>query len=264
MKKSIMMKKIPCLLLGMLLLALIPSVATAADEGIGLEFEVLPWYTDLEFNSKLSTLTSDGSDLDHKSALKLGDETLINWRLTWRINPDHTLRFSYIGVDFEGNTIISKNLTLEGQSFAAGSRLVTDIDFSLLEFSWIWNFLSDKYISIGTLVEVKGLFMDTELFDPVSLVKQQDELTTAIPFFGIAVSSEPFKFINIFGEASGIYVDQKNYGYAYDAEAGIKIIPLDYVTISGGYRILRINAEDVPDYLDFEIQGPFVSLGIRF
>ncbi len=250
------------LLIGLMVLIAAPAISLA--EGPMIELDVRSWYTDLEFNSRRSTATSDGSELDYKKDLDIHDKTMLDWRLTWYANSDHTLNLSFISTSLEGNAILTKNVTHEGVLFAQGSFVHTDIDLSLMELAWKWWFYNEKYIKVGTLVEVKGIMLDVELLRSAGTVKGQEELYTVIPLFGIAVSSSPFDFIELFGEASGIYVDQKNVGHAYDAEAGLRVYPFKNVSLGGGYRIIRINAEDAPDYADFEIKGPFISAGVRF
>lgn len=260
--KYISLTSMTLLLIGLIVLTSFPAISLA--EGPMIELDVRSWYTDHEFNSKSSTAISDGSELDYKKDLGVHDNTLLDWRLTWYASPEHTFGLSFISTSLEGNMILTKNITHEGILFAQGSFVHTDIDLQLMELAWKWWFYNEKYIKVGTLVEAKGIMLDVELLKSVGQVKGQEELYTIIPFFGIAVSSSPFEFIELFGEASGIYIDQKNVGHAYDAEAGLRVYPFKNMRLGGGYRIMRINAEDAPDYADFEIKGPFISAGLRF
>jgi hypothetical protein len=50
----------------------------------------------------------------------------------------------------------------------------------------------------------------------------------------------------------------------YDAEVGIKFIPVRIFSIIGGYRIMEFKAENDDDFAKIRIHGPFVGLTIRF
>ncbi len=79
---------------------------------------------------------------------------------------------------------------------------------------------------------------------------------------GATLNIEPIKKINLFAEISGLPAG--DFGYFFDAEAGAKIIPIKYFSLSIGYRIFDIKAEADPNYIRMKITGPFFSGTLRF
>jgi hypothetical protein len=68
--------------------------------------------------------------------------------------------------------------------------------------------------------------------------------------------------VNIFAEGSGLTAG--SYGYVYDAEAGVKLIPVKFLSIIGGYRIFGIKAKHHHDYAKLMFHGPFAGATLRF
>lgn len=55
-----------------------------------------------------------------------------------------------------------------------------------------------------------------------------------------------------------------SYGYVYDAEAGIKFIPLKFLSVMAGYRIFEVKATHNHDYARVRFHGPFAGATLRF
>jgi hypothetical protein len=80
--------------------------------------------------------------------------------------------------------------------------------------------------------------------------------------------NEPYRSENIlsnlglYAEAAGMSAG--TYGFFIDAEAGVRWVPVKYVSVSGGYRVVSLKAEDKPDYAKLELKGAFAACSIRF
>jgi len=257
-----MTKKLLVLLICVFLLLLFSSLSSA--EGPKLEFEARLWKAELVAMAKVSSSTSEGNELDFKNDLGIADRDIIDGKITWHIASKSKLKFSYTQMAFNGDKTVSRNLRFGEETFSSNSRIITDFDVKLLKIAWIYQFIDEKYFKIGPLFELKGIWIDTSLYTPSTETKQSDNLTTGIPALGAAVNITPFKFIDLFGEASGLYLDEERYGYTYDVEAGVRITPFEHISITSGYRVIELNAEDVPDYAKFKLEGPFFGALLRF
>ncbi len=263
-------KKTVIILSGLFLLLIQNSLAQAVGdstlrEGAKIEIEVRPWVTDLEVNIKVSSGHSDGgTELDFKHDLNIGDDDFVDVRVSYQATSRSKIRLSYVQMDFDGEKTLAKTLRFGGITFAAGSRVLTGLDLGLIKLAWIRQMINKKYFQIDGMVEVKGMSIVTNLHAPSTEVNERDTSTMAVPTVGVAVNVKPFSVINVFGEVTGLYIDQDEYGYIYDAEAGIRIIPFKHVNIIGGYRVLKINLEDAPDFAKIRLEGPFMSVVVRF
>ena len=78
---------------------------------------------------------------------------------------------------------------------------------------------------------------------------------------GLALDFNPHKMLNIYAQGSGLYAG--SYGYVYDAEIGIKLIPIKILSIVGGYRIMEFKAEHDDDYAKVKLYGPLLACGVH-
>ncbi len=131
---------------------------------------------------------------------------------------------------------------------------------------WVWQFIDigKGTVKLGTLVEGKGFWVKASLEAPdlLSPVKESKRVLFGLPTIGVAFDINPHKIVNIFGEVSGLSAG--SYGYTYDAEAGIKLIPVEFLSIIAGYRIFDVKAKDNSDFAKLRFHGPFAGATLRF
>jgi outer membrane receptor protein involved in Fe transport len=68
--------------------------------------------------------------------------------------------------------------------------------------------------------------------------------------------------IHIFAEVSGLPAG--SLGHVLDAEAGIRFVPVPFLTIGGGYRYLDVKIEHDNDSGALKLSGPFAAVSVRF
>ena len=251
------------LLLAVFCFFVVMPCAAFAESDIMVEFEGRYWFTDLTAEVKV-TRDDIGSDIDLQSDLGVDDKDFPEGRFTWYINANNRLRLSYMQIDYSGDQELQRTLEFDGGTYPAGARVITDFEVKYLRFGWIWQFvnLASGKIKFGTLLEAKGVSADATLKSPDVSLKKSDDLIAGLPTIGIVVDISPLDIITIFGEVSGMPAGK--YGYFFDAEAGIKIIPIKNLSILGGYRYFDIKAENDPDFAKVRISGPFVGATVRF
>jgi hypothetical protein len=168
-------------------------------------------------------------------------------------------------VDYDGDENLQRTIQFGGETYTAGTRVVTDAEIEYLRVGWAWQFINiHDYFKLGTLIEAKVIWFkgSLEAINLVPPVKESEKFVFGLPTIGIALDLNPHKILNIFGEVSGLYAG--SYGYVYDAEIGIKLIPIRILSILGGYRIMEFRAEYHDDYATLRIHGPFVGATVRF
>ncbi len=235
------------------------------DTGVKVEFEGRYWITDLTAEAKVTEF-GIGTDIDLKDDLGLKDEDFPDVRFTWYTGPKSKLRLTYFQVAYSGDETLSRTITFAGKTYTIGTRVITDLDIKYLRLGWAWQFINiaKGKVKLGTLLEVKGALVDISLDAPYLIppIKESEKFIGGLPTVGAALDINPHKVVNLFAEVSGIYAGK--YGYFLDGEAGIKIIPIKYFRVVGGYRILDFKVEDDPDLAQLRISGPFVGATLRF
>jgi hypothetical protein len=241
-----------------------PCIAFAQRD-VKLEFEGRYWFTDLEGNVKV-TDGDIGTDINLKKDLDIKDEGYPEARLTWYTGKNSKIRIAYTQVGYDGDTNLQRTIVFNGTTYNVGTRVVTDFDIRYVRLGWAWQFINigNGTVKLGTLLEGMGFWgkVAIEAPDLAAPIKESAEYVFGLPTLGIALDINPHKILNIFAEGSGMTAG--SYGYVYDAEVGIKLIPIKILSIMGGYRIMEFRVESDDDFVKTRVHGPFVGVTVRF
>jgi hypothetical protein len=250
--------------LTLVILVLAPCFADA-QKGPTLEFEGRYWFTEMKGSIRV-TEARTGSDTDFKHDLGIKDENFPEARLTWYTGPKSRIRLAYTQAGFEGDENIDRTLEFRGQTYTVGTRVETDVKVRYLRVGWVWQFIDigKGVMKLGTLLEGKGVWAKASLEAPdlIFPVKESKRILFGLPTVGVALDINPHKMVNIFGEVSGLPAG--SYGYMVDAEAGIKLIPVKFLSVIVGYRIFDMRAKNNPDFAKLRFYGPFAGATLRF
>lgn len=239
---------------------LLSSTALFAET---VEFEGRYWFADIDAKIRVEE-SGIGDEFDLKSDLGIDNENLPEGIIYWHTGPNSRLRLTYIDVDADGDETVTRAIQFSGQTFTAGTRVVSDFEIQYLRFGWIWQFLNccnDK-ARFGTIIEAKAVNTDMSLNAPALGISESEEFWAGLPTAGLAFDIQLLKILAMFAEFSGLPAGET--GYFFDAEAGIKINPVKYCSIIGGYRIIKLKAEDSSDFTKVEFSGPFAGVSIKF
>ena len=53
-------------------------------------------------------------------------------------------------------------------------------------------------------------------------------------------------------------------GHVVDAEAGLRFIPIRFLTLSAGYRVFDVRIDLDDDLAKLQLTGPFIGASVRF
>lgn len=242
-----------------------PCIAFAQKD-VTIELEGRYWFTELQGKIKVTDSNGIGTDIDLKDDLGIKDEGIPELRLTWYPGKKSKIWAAYAQVGYEGDENIQKTIEFNGVTYPLAARVTTDVDIQYLNLAWAWQFINidNGFFKLGTLLEAKVLWVKASLEAPdlSPPVKESDKFVFGLPTLGVALDFNPHRMLNIYAQGSGLYAG--SYGYLYDAEIGIKLIPIKILSIVGGYRIMQFRAEHDDDYAKVKLQGPFVGVTVRF
>jgi|Deesub1362B_J571_1020462.scaffolds.fasta_scaffold04145_4 hypothetical protein len=243
------------------ILLTISKVASAQDAKIALEVQY--WMPELTARGKV-VVNNTGTDIDFKRDLAIEDENLPGGNLVWYTGPNSRIRLGYTQISYSGDKHVEQTIEYGGKIYTFGTRVVTDLEVRYIRLGWIWQFvnIAERKVKFGSLLEVKGFWVDTSLKAPDFNIAASKEFTMGLPTIGVALDINIHRIVNLFAEASGLPAGE--YGYLIDADAGIRIIPQKNICIVGGYRSFDIKVKDDPNYAKLKISGPFVGITLRF
>jgi len=242
-----------------------PCIAFAQKD-VTIELEGRWWFTELQGKVKVTDHTGRGTDIDLKEVLGVKDEGIPEIRLTWYPGKKSKIWAEYGLVGYDGDKSIDRTIQFGNVTYPLNARVKTDLDLQYLDLAWAWQFIyvDNGLFKLGTLLKAKILYVDASLEAPdnPSLARESENFFFGFPMLGVAMDFNPHKMLNIFAQGSGLYAG--SYGYTYDAEIGIKLIPIKILSIVGGYRIMEAKVEHDDDYVRAKFYGPFVGVTVRF
>ncbi len=240
-----------------------------AEEGVGdkfiLELEGRYWIPKLKANLKLSDYNTMGveilgTDINIKDDLGIKDENFFSGRLILKLG-NSKIRFSYLPIRYEGDKQVTQSVSFGGTTYTAGTTVKTELKADMYDLTYEYDALKTELGFLGIIIGVKYFDLYAKLES--TGFKEEGKGQAPIPVIGLAGRIYPIKYFNVSGEITGLTVGKAS---IYDAEAAININPIQYVGISGGYRIIRFSAEgdNEKDKATLRLHGPFVALMVRF
>lgn len=236
-----------------------------AQKDVTLEFEGRYWFPNLQGHIKV-TGNDIGTDINLTRDLDIDNAGYPELRVTWYTGPKSKIRLAYTQANYEGDTNLTEAIEFNGETYNVGTRVESELGIRYLRFGWAWQFINmgKGKFRLGTLVEGKLFWVKTSLEAPdlSPPVKESDTLFFGLPTIGLALDINPYRILNIFAEGSGMYAG--SYGYTYEVEAGVKLIPIKILTILAGYRILEFKGQIEHNFVKARVYGPFVGGTVRF
>jgi hypothetical protein len=207
-----------------------------------------------------------GDEINLKTDLNMDNKNVPDIRLTWYTGSTSRLRFAYTKLSSEGDAVINRSFTFNGKTYTSGTRVLSSLDVQTPSISWIWQFLHFGPVKLGTVLQAKGFWIKESLNAPSAMpglaISESKSVVAGLPTVGAALDVSPIDMIDAFGEISGITAGK--YGHLYDAEGGVKIIPIKYLSVIGGYRILNVQVDTNKDFGKITFKGPFAGASFRF
>ena len=245
-----------------LLDALAAGSAWAANPA--LEVEGRYWITSLSGHVQVYDSSPQATDIDFKNDLKVGNKDVPDVRLIWHTGEDSFLRLAYTHLSYSGdNPSLVTPITFNGHTYDASTHVTSSLKVEYASLDWAWQFINIKNtVKLGTLLSAKGFWTEAAIDDVTTGTNESKNFDFGLPTIGAALDIIPVKFVDIFGDFS--WITAGKYGHLYDTEGGVKIIPIKYLNIVGGYRIFDLTAKDNSDNANLKIEGPFLGATLRF
>jgi hypothetical protein len=251
------MKRLYIVAVAIFLLVLSSSTAHAV-----LKVEGRYWFSNLDSEIKYTEAGVMGTEINLIDDLGMDDsENFQEGRITLEMG-NHKLRYGYTSLSWDGQKTITQGIEFGGKTYTGTTLVDSSLDLKYHRFGYEYDLLDVLDNKIGVIFEIKYFDIDARLkADALGY----DESTTAkvpIPTIGATVQvGIPFLF-SIGGELTGITLGSR--GYLFDGEAVVSYHPLPLITVSGGYRILKMKLEEGDDKILFDLKGPFLVLRAGF
>ncbi len=88
----------------------------------------------------------------------MADEKFPQGRFTYQSQGRSRLRFTYTPIEYNGDATVSRTLTFGGESYTAGTRVISNVRIQHLQLGWAYQFVNvhNGVFKLGTLIEANG------------------------------------------------------------------------------------------------------------
>jgi hypothetical protein len=240
----------PCLAL----LAAIPVQAEdgAPQERYTLRVEYREWRPTLTSEVQFGTDLVPGTVLDLKQDLGIEDERTFEAHGRLQIAPGHKLRFSVTPISYAGDTVARRSFAFNGRTYTVSTRVVSSLEGKLYTAGYEWDLVRRPQGYFGIFIGGQLFDGDASLAAPALGFDEQRSNNTPVPVLGAAARVYSGR-LGLEGEFSGLTIGDR--GHAYELAASARLYLSDRLALQGGYRLLKLQGEEQPDFLRVRLGG---------
>src|SRR5207247_9734408 len=140
-----------------------------------------------------------------------------------------------------GQPLIERATQSNGSVCPASAGVVSDLDLHYARLGWIWQLpvITDK-LRVGPVVEAKAFVASATLDAPATTprLRETERVAVVIPSAGLALDLSLHPLIDLFAEGSALPLGDR--GRVIDAEAGVRVHLVKFLTMTRGYRFVEV------------------------
>jgi hypothetical protein len=231
-------------------------------ENYNLELEGRYWEPKLDSTVKIVD-NNIGTDINLVNDLGFDEKKDFGEaRLQIKLFSRNKFNLSYLPLKWDADKVLTRTIQFEGKTYTAGTRVQSELDLRLFKAGYELDFLAGKQGFLGLTFDVLVADTNIEIKAASLAIDEKYGKTLPIPMIGVSGRLNFVKWMGITGKVSGLPAG--GYGYLLDAEGSLDINPVKYVGISGGYRFFKAKASYNDNKADYQLDGPFAAVKIRF
>jgi hypothetical protein len=238
----------------------------ATGESYWVELQAGFWNPTAEMSIASESLGIAGTRIDFKEDLGLKDKRLGELHVTVRPGRRHKLRFQYIPIKYEQDTVVTRRIIFNGQAYNVGIPVSSVLDWKAYRFGYEFDFISRDRGFGGLVLDFKQTDVTATLSSP--FVTEFAQAQAPIPSIGgifrvyvvpnISITGEITGFklpSNLIEDARAHYVDVDFYGTVnFTNNVGAQL----------GYRSFNVGYVVDTDTGDFDLRGFYFGGVVRY
>ena len=224
------------------------------------------WWPDFSADVRVDSNSIVGTSINAKDDLGMDDESYPSVEIFTGLG-NHHLSLMYTKANYAGDKNVTKDITFNGRTYTQSTSVQSDFEFQMIDFEYQYDVLDLKNalagFSLGIIGKIKYIQGKTRLRAATLGYDESETFKVPVPMLGLGIH------VGIFADVLEARVKAAGIGYSgnifYEAQADLSLTPIPFVGIHGGYKIMKLDSEDINDvYADIEFKGPYVGLTISF
>jgi outer membrane protein len=221
------------------------------------------WFPELSGDMRVDDAGIVGSEIDLEDDLGFDDESYPVIEAFAGIGKHH-LSLAYYNLDFDGDTVLTRDITFNGEVFRFSERVTSSLEYDHYDIMYRYDLIDlENFLAGGSL----GLVARVMIFDGSASITSatataKEDFTLPVPMVGANFHVGILKdIIEARLLVTGIgYSDST----AFDGQAEVSLTPFPFLDIHGGYRFFIIDVDEDDVLFDFDNSGPYVALTVSF
>jgi outer membrane protein len=221
------------------------------------------WFPELSGDMRVDDAGIVGTTIDLEKDLGIDDESYPVVEVFAGIGKHH-LSLVYYNLDVDGDTVLSRDITFNGEDFRFSERVTSNLEYDHYDIMYRYDLIDlENFLAGGSL----GLVARVMIFDgsaaiTSATVTAKEDFTVPIPMLGANFH------VGILKDILEARVLVTGIGYsdstAFDGQAEVSVTPFPFLDIHGGYRFFIIDVDEDDVLFDFDNSGPYVALTVSF
>lgn len=172
---------------------------------------------------------------------------------------------AYLPLSFSGTSVLTSDVSFNGETFVLGSRVESDVNVDIYEAGLAWFLVNiddmPVRIQFGPEMAVKYVDASVELQDNSFGLNESESVGVPVPTLGARMRVSVADYLSVIGRVGYLKYDGNSF---MDVDAQIECSPLPLVGLFAGYRYLDIEVDDNDVFIDTSFAGPYAGALIRF
>jgi hypothetical protein len=196
----------------------------------------------------------DTLDLDHDTS---------GWgEIDLQLFRKHHLRFVYLPIEFDGDTVLDVPISFGGTTFDVADRVKSYARLDTYELSYRYDIYLGKWATLSPLVQLSLVDGRVEVNDETLGVDSDESQLVPVPALGLHAEVYPLARVGVFGEGKAFTIG--NEGTMWDVQGGLNLHLIRHLHLTASYRVVDYNVDYLDVEVDTRIQGPYVGATLRF
>jgi hypothetical protein len=223
------------------------------------------WFPGFKTDMKADNAGLSGTDINLKDNLDVGAKGFPSVEVFGGLGRSH-LGLTYTPIAYSGSTVLAQPITFNGQVFAAGWNVDTDLKLRMLDLEYRFTALNMENIMAGFSLDLIGQikYIDGEAKINAPAANKEADFTIRAPIPMVGVGAHVGLLLNILEARAKITGISYSGNYLYEALADLSLTPFPLLDIHAGYKVIRVHIERNDVYLNSEFSGPYVALTVSW
>lgn len=223
------------------------------------------WIPEISGTLRLDTSFARGTEMDVTNDLDYGNDGIMGVEAFLDFGK-HRLSVTYSFVEYSSDVRLKRDTIYGGVLFARGRQVNSRFDVRMFDLEYAYTFMQREKLWFlpGASMRIIGdlKILDAEHHLKTSTGMVQGSYRPAMPLVGMGAR------VNLLADL--LALDMRGVAMTYnsnwmiDSQAELLLTPVSLITISAGYRFMKLDADYEDTYPSLDLGGLYFSAGVSF